>query len=185
MPMLFRRIRQTMKQPISSFLCMGLCATALVLAGAAAFAQATKDETKTETKNESTNVFGDIGRWFDRSISSIGDQFKSAGKNIDQFNHEAGVAAKTTAGAAADAADQVVRLPKTRVVSGRQNCPVSQNGAPDCNAAADKLCRAKGMKSGTSLDVTSARECPTRAILQKEARAECKDVTFVTRAMCQ
>jgi hypothetical protein len=170
-----------MKQPISSLLCIGLCAVALALSGAAAFSQSAKDE----TKSENANLFGDIGRWFDKSISSIGNQFKDAGKNIDQFNHEAGVAAKTTAGAAADAADQVARLPKTRVVSGRQNCPVSSNGAPDCNAAADRLCRAKGLKSGTSLDVTSARECPTRAILQKEARAECKDVTFVTRAMCQ
>jgi hypothetical protein len=174
-----------MKQPISSFLCVTLCTAALVLSGAAAFAQAAKDEAKTETNSESTNLFGDIGRWFDRSISSIGDQFKSAGKNIDQFNHEAGIAAKTTAGAAADAADQAARLTKTRVVSGRQNCPISSNGAPDCNAAADKLCRAKGLKSGTSLDVTSARECPTRALLQKDARAECKDVTFVTRAVCQ
>jgi hypothetical protein len=71
------------------------------------------------------------------------------------------------------------------MVSGRQNCLVSENGAPDCAAAADKLCKAKGHKSGTSLDVTSARECPTRAILQREARAECKNVTIVTRAMCQ
>jgi hypothetical protein len=181
MPVLIRRIGQTMKQPVSSFLCMGLCAAALALSGTAVFAQAAKDE----TKNESANLFGDIGRWFDKSISSIGDQFKNAGKNIDQFNHEAGIAAKTTAGAAADAADQVARLPKTRVVSGRQNCPVSPNGAPDCAAAADKLCKAKGLKSGTSLDVTSARECPTRALLQREARAECKNVTFVTRAMCQ
>jgi hypothetical protein len=185
MPVLFRRIGQTMKQPTSSFLCVALCAAALVLSGAAAFAQAEKDEAKTEAKSENTDLFGDIGRWFDRSISSIGDQFKSAGKNIDQFNHEAGVAAKTTAGAAVDAADQAASLAKTRVVNGRQNCPISPNGAPDCNAAADRLCRAKGLKSGTSLDVTSARECPTRALLQKDARAECKDVTFVTRAMCR
>jgi hypothetical protein len=170
-----------MKQPISSLLCIGLCAAALVLSGAAAVAL----ETMKETKDESTNVFGDIGRWFDKSISSIGDQFKSAGKNINQFNHEAGVAAKTTAGGVADAADQVARLPKTRMVSGHQTCPVSENGAPDCSAAADKLCKTKGLKSGTSLDVTSARECPTRALLQREARGECKDVTFVTRAMCQ
>jgi hypothetical protein len=158
-------------------LCIGLCAGALALSSSLVAAQ--------ETKNESTNVLGDIGRWFDKSMTSIGDQFRSAGKGIDNFNHEAGVAAKTTAGAAADAADQVARLPKTRMVSGRQNCPVSENGAPDCAAAAEKLCKAKGLKTGTSLDVTSARECPTRAILQKEARGECKDITFVTRAMCQ
>jgi hypothetical protein len=156
-------------------------ASLLMLGGPAAVAQ--------ETQKESTSIFGEIGRWVDKSFTSIGDQFKNAGKGIDQFNHEAGVAAKTTAsaasGAATDAADSVAKISKTRMVSGRQNCPISENGAPDCAAAADKLCRAKGHKSGTSVDVTSARECPTRAILQKEARAECKDVTFVTRAMCQ
>jgi hypothetical protein len=170
-----------MNRLISPLTCVWLCAAGLAVLGGPAFAQ--------QAEKESTGVFDDIGRWFDRSITSIGDQFKNAGKNIDQFNHEAGVAAKTTAnaatGAATDAADSVANISKTRMVSGHQSCPVSSNGAPDCAAAADKLCRAKGHKSGTSVDVTSARECPTRAILQKEARAECKDVTFVTRAMCQ
>jgi hypothetical protein len=169
-----------MKRQLSSLLCIALCAGGLVLSAVAVSAQDNKSD-----REESSNLFGDIGRWFDKSFSSIGDQFKSAGKNIDQFNHEAGVAAKTTAGAAVDAADQVARLPKTRMVNGHQNCPISDNGAPDCNAAAEKLCKAKGHNSGTSLAVTSARECPPRAILQKEARAQCKDVTFVTRAMCQ
>ncbi|HVV81072.1 MAG TPA: hypothetical protein VHD59_15860 [Pseudolabrys sp.] len=168
-----------MKRQLSSLLCITVCAGGLVLSAAVVSAQDSKD------KGESSDLFGDIGRWFDKSFSSIGDQFKNAGRNIDQFNHEAGVAAKTTAGAAVDAADQVTRLPNTRMVSGHQNCPISDNGAPDCNAAAEKLCKAKGHKSGTSLAVTSARECPPRAMLQKEARAECKDVTFVTRAMCQ
>lgn len=166
-----------MKHLASLLTCVWLCAAGLLVLGPQAIAQ--------EAPKESTNLFGDIGRWFDKSMTSIGDQFRSAGKGIDQFNHEAGVAAKTTANAAVDAADSVTKISKTRMVSGHQNCPVSDNGSPDCGAAADKLCRAKGHKSGTSLEVTSARECPTRALLQKEARAECKDVTVVTRAMCQ
>lgn len=166
-----------MKRLALPLLCLALVAGALALSGTLAAAQ--------DSKNESTGVFGDIGRWFDKSMTSIGDQFRGAGKNIDQFNHEAGVAARTTAGAAVDAADSVARIPGTRVVSGHQNCPMSTNGAPDCAAAAEKLCKSKGHKSGTSLDITSARDCPTRALLQKEARAECKDVTFVTRAMCR
>jgi hypothetical protein len=170
-----------MKRLTSPLTCVWLCAAGLLVLGPQAVAQ----EAPNETPKESTNLFGDIGRWFDKSITSIGDQFRNAGKGIDQFNHEAGVAAKTTASAAVDAADSVTKISKTRMVSGHQNCPVSDNGSPDCGAAADKLCRAKGHKSGTSLEVTSARECPTRALLQKEARAECKDVTFVTRAMCQ
>jgi hypothetical protein len=166
-----------MKRLALPLTCIWLCVAGVFLPGAQTVAQ--------ETQKESTNVLGDIGRWFDKSMTSIGDQFRGAGKGIDQFNHEAGVAARTTANAATDAADSVARLPGTRMVTGRQNCPVSDNGSPDCAAAADKLCKAKGLKSGTSLDITSARECPTRAILQKEARAECKDVTIVTRAMCR
>jgi len=166
-----------MMKPIASLLTCLWLAAGLVMLGPQAIAQ--------EAQKESTSLLGDIGRWFDRSVTSIGDQFKNAGQGIDQFNHEASVAAKTTAGAAADAADSVARIPKTRMVSGHQSCPMSDNGAPDCAAAADKLCRAKGLKSGTSLEVTSARDCPTRALLQREARAECKDVTYVTRAMCQ
>jgi hypothetical protein len=178
MPLLLRRIGQNMNRLISPIVCLSVCLGGLVLPGAIAAAQDSK-------KESSSNFFGDVGRWLDQSMSSIGDQFRSAGKGINQFNHEAGVAAKTTAGAAVDAADSVARISNTRMVSGHQNCPVSDNGAPDCTVAAEKLCQAKGHKSGTSLEVTSARECPTRALLQKEARAECKDVTFVTRAMCR
>ena len=167
-----------MKQLVSPFLCAWLCAGSIVVPSALAVAQES-------SKNASTNVFGDIGRWFDQSMTSIGDQFRSAGKGIDNFNREAETAAKTASSAAADAADTVARLPKTRMVSGHQTCAITDNGAPDCATAADKLCQAKGLKSGTSVDVTSARECPTRAIIQREARAECKNVTFVTRAMCQ
>jgi hypothetical protein len=167
-----------MKQLVSPLLCLWLCAGGIVAPSTPAVAQGS-------STNESSNVFGDIGRWFDRSMTSIGDQFKNAGKGIDSFNREAEIAAKTASGAAVDAADTVARLPKTRMVSGRQTCPITDNGAPDCGAAADLLCRARGLKSGTSVDVTSARECPTRALIQREARAECKNVTVVTRAMCQ
>ena len=50
--------------------CVWLCAAGFFLLGAQAVAQ--------ETQKESTNVLGDIGRWFDKSMTSIGDQFKNA-----------------------------------------------------------------------------------------------------------
>lgn len=157
----------------------------LAMASGSAFAQ----HNAKESTKENTDVLGDIGRWLDRSFTSVGDHFKNAGKGIDggveKLNRDASVAAKSTANAAADAADAVAKLPKTRVVSGHQACPVADNGAPDCGAAADKLCQAKGMKSGTSLDVTSARECPLRRISDLSKPRECKNVTFVSRAMCQ
>jgi hypothetical protein len=170
------KLRETLKV----FLFVLACACVLTLAALPARAQS-------ETKQESTGVLSDIGRWFNRSINSIGDQFRGARKGIDNFNHEAGVAARTTAGAAVDAADVVAKLPKTRVVTGHQSCPLADNGAPDCSAAADKLCQARGMKAGTSLDVTSARDCklPQRLSQTEPGKRECPDVTFVTRAVCQ
>lgn len=175
-----------MRRLVTQSLCIAVCAAGLVLAGlmlAAAPAAAQN------AKQETGGVLGDFGRWLDKSFTAIGDRFKDAGQGIDRgvdnFNREAGDAAEATAGAAADAAGAVARLPNTRIVSGHQSCPLADNGAPDCAAAANRLCKAKGMKSGTSLEVTSARDCPARALIQREARAECHDVTFVTRAMCQ
>jgi len=163
-------------------LCICLLLLVVTITGAPALAQGS-------AKKDDTNIFTDIGRWLDRSLTSVGDQFKGAGKDIDQgfdkLNRDAAVAAKSTANAAVDAADAVAKIPKTRVMTGRQACPVADNGAPDCAMAANKLCQAKGMKSGTSLDVTSARECPLRKISELNKPRECKNVTFVSRAMCQ
>ena len=49
------------------------------------------------------------------------------------------------------------------------------------------LCKRRGFASGQTVDITSAHECPLRVTLgQREARPdECKNVTFVSRAMCQ
>jgi hypothetical protein len=142
-----------------------------------------------QSGSSDSDVLGDIGRWLGKSISSIGDHFESAGKGIDdgldKFNRDAAVAAKSTASAAVDAADAVAKLPKTRVVSGHQPCPLADNGAPDCATAADKLCQAKGMKSGSSLEVISARECQLRKFSERDKPRECRNVTFVSRAMCQ
>jgi hypothetical protein len=133
------------------------------------------------------SVLGKIGHWFGQSFSAIGDQFRSARKKVDSFNQEAGTAARATADAAASAADAVVRIPKTRIVSGHQNCAIADNGAPDCRSAAEHMCKAQGMASGKSLDITAAEECPVRVMAGARAAqpGECKNVTFVTRALCQ
>ena len=168
-----------MNRPLIHAICILVCVCSLGLASAPALAQSA-------SKQEQSDVLGNIGQWFNRSITSVGDYFRNAGKEVDEFNRKAGAAARATAGAAVDAADTVARIPKTRVVSGHQSCPTAENGAPDCGSAADKLCQSHGLKSGTSLGVTSARECPARALAgHRDAKAECRDVTFVNRAVCQ
>src|SRR4051812_36458160 len=130
---------------------------------------------------KSDDVFSTVGRWFEQSFSWIGSNYKSAEKGVDNFNREAGIAAKETGGAVKGAADAVAKLPNTRMVAGHQNCTIAANGAPNCVTAANKLCQAKGFASGTSLDITAAEECPVRVITgHREAQpGECRNVTFV------
>jgi hypothetical protein len=86
-----------------------------------------------------------------------------------------------------DAAGALSRLTTSPGVKGRAACPVAANGAPDCKAAADKLCRSKGFKEGNSLDVDTARNCSAKALLsgRKPDESECRTETYVTRAVCQ
>jgi hypothetical protein len=74
-----------------------------------------------------------------------------------------------------------------KMVTGRAVCPVAANGAPDCKAGADALCKSKGMTSGRSLDMDSAHNCSTQNILSgaRSIKDICRTETFVTRAMCQ
>lgn len=126
------------------------------------------------------------GRWFDEQFGKLGSGFQDAQKNVETFGREAGVAATTTAGGAKEAADAVVRIPNTRTINGRETCRVAANGAPDCVAAADALCRSKGFGSGKSLDMTTAEVCPPKVYASgRSSGPECKTETFVSSALCQ
>jgi hypothetical protein len=85
-----------------------------------------------------------------------------------------------------DAAGALSRLTTSPGVKGRAACPLAANGAPDCKAAADKLCQSKGFKEGKSLDVDTARNCSAKALLsgRKPEESECRTDTYVTRAAC-
>ena len=73
------------------------------------------------------------------------------------------------------------------VVDGRMMCPISGNGAPDCEAASLKLCRSKGYKDGKSLDIETAEKCSARVYISGRTGkpGECRTENYVTRAMCQ
>ena len=136
--------------------------------------------------NQDTGFFAAVGRWFDRQGDSISSTFKDAGKKVENFGRDAGSAAKSTAEGAKDAADAVARIPNVRVVTGHEKCIKAPNGAPDCVAAAVTMCKAKGFESGKSMDMTSAEVCPPKVLLSgRTGGAECRDETFVSRALCQ
>ena len=117
---------------------------------------------------ENPGLFNEIGKLLEKPASML-PTLKSPRETID------------------DAADALSRLAKSPGVKGRVGCPAAANGAPDCKAAADKLCQSKGFKEGKSLDVDTTRNCSAKALLsgRKPEESECRTETYVTRAVCQ
>lgn len=96
-------------------------------------------------------------------------------------------AAKGATDAAKGATDALISTTSQTMRKGRVACPVAGNGAPDCRAAAEQLCKTSGYKSGSSLDIETAETCNAKVYLSGRTGApgECKTQNFVTRAMCQ
>jgi len=116
----------------------------------------------------------ELGKLLKDSASHLSTGWKDQQKTLEDFN------AKTR-----DATESLTRV--QTVITGRATCPVTANGAPDCNAAAEQLCRAKGFKSGKSLDIETAEKCSVKAYLSGRTGkpGECRTENFVTRAVCQ
>jgi hypothetical protein len=140
--------------------------------------------------------FEAIGRWLDQGARNFRDHWGGTKARVDDLNERAAANRKEMSERAEEmrkgaadvtigAVEAVSKLPNTRVMSGRERCAVAPNGAPDCIAAAEALCRKHGFASGKSMDLTSAEECPVRALVAGRAEVECTIVTFISRAMCQ
>lgn len=146
---------------------------------------------------EKPGLFRSIGRWLSQGAANFRDHLRGAKRRMDDIGEEAATnsknlsdkaarVGKTAADATKTAVDAVAKLPTARVMSGHERCAVAPNGAPDCLAAAQALCRKHGYASGTSMDFTSAEQCPPRVLLSgQESRLGCTTVTFISRAMCQ
>jgi hypothetical protein len=154
---------------------------------------------------EEPGLLKSLGRWFQDSAARMNSDLGAARGTIDNIGDKAGGvtkgaanaakdAAKEAANAAAaaknaakDAAEVVVRLPGTRVIDGRERCASAANGAPDCRAAAETVCRGKGFASGKSMEIQSAQKCPARLWLsgRRPDASECETESFVIKAVCQ
>jgi hypothetical protein len=117
-----------------------------------------------------------LGRWFGDSKAAIDSQMKSTQERLGTLGSQA-----------RDAAGNVIVVPGTRVITGRQLCPPAANGAPDCEQGVVALCRTKGLQAGRSLDVTSSQRCPAKVWMsgRPPKEGECRLETYVTRAVCQ
>jgi hypothetical protein len=130
------------------------------------------------SRAENPGLFNEIGKLFDNPSSLFPSlpTLKSPKETIDDLNARA-----------KDATDGLSRLTtSSSVARGRVACPMA-NGAPDCKAASDKLCQAKGFKEGKSLDTDQAQACSAAALLSGGNRepGNCRTENYVTRALCQ
>jgi hypothetical protein len=162
------------------------CAFAAVLMLASALAAAQDTASPGQKAQQSEGFFASVSRWFKQHTETVNSSFEGARKQVEGFGSAAGDAAKTTMQGAKDAAGAVARIPAARAVSGHEKCQLASNGAPDCVAAANAMCKAKGFDSGSSLDMTTAEVCPPKVYASGRMTGdECKMETFVSRAFCQ
>jgi hypothetical protein len=155
--------------------------------------------------------FDALGRWMEDSANVARSGWDSARTTLGGLGGQAGGAAKGAAdaatgaakgaadmasgaaqgvssaasGAAKGAAVAVTRPLTTRFANGRERCTVAANGAPDCRAAAEHLCKTAGYGGGSSVDMQSAEKCPARVYLVGRQPGDCSMEHYVTRAMCQ
>lgn len=125
--------------------------------------------------------FGTIGRFIDESLQGLGQGFKGAREQMDDFTGRAGSAAKDAAGS--------VNLRRPGVVAGRERCPPAPNGAPDCATATTVMCRANGFESGSSIDMQTEQKCPAATPSGPASppidESQCWLESYVIRALCR
>jgi hypothetical protein len=126
-------------------------------------------------RQENPGLINEMGKLFDKSLSIL-PTLKSPGETIDDLNARA-----------KDAGETLSRLAKPAMVTGRMKCVVAANGAPDCKAAADRLCQTKEFKEGKSLTTDSAETCSAKVLIPGRTRKpdDCRTDNYVTRALCQ
>jgi hypothetical protein len=134
-----------------------------------------------------------FGNWMQQGVATMGAGFGAMVGVVDQAGQAAKGAAdaastmaKSAAEVARDTASSVPKLP-TGVIRGRERCLLAPNGAPDCRAAAETMCRAKGYVSGASVDFETAEKCPPpyRVSSRNTPEGVCTFEHFVTSALCQ
>ncbi len=121
-----------------------------------------------------------MGKAFERSLSIL-PALKSPGETLEDLNARARDAAR-------DAGESLSQLARpSSMATGREKCPASANGAPDCKLAADKLCQAKGSREGKSLTTDSVEVCSPKVLIPGRQRKpdDCRTDNYVTRALCQ
>lgn len=128
--------------------------------------------------------FDAVERWWDESQADLKAGFDKMKDQIDVLNARSAKAARDAAEATKEATDALVKLPNTRIIEGKEVCALAPNGSPDCQGAADTICRSKGFAGGKTANVEVTRKCSARALLSR-SEEDCTNETIVTKAACQ
>lgn len=121
--------------------------------------------------------FDAVERWWDQSQAELKAGFEKMKGQIDALNADSAKATK-------EATDALVKLPNTRIIEGEEVCALAPNGSPDCQGAADTICRSKGFAGGKTANVEVTRKCSARALLSR-SEEDCTNEAIVTKAACQ
>lgn len=175
----------------------GHCGRVLVLAfmlGVIGLVPASAGQPETRAERHAApepTLLDRIAHWLDRSAGDLKAGVNGTKAALHRVGGRAAAAAEEAAkgatGAAEDTVGSIAALPHLRVVAKRERCPSAANGAPDCQRAAEQVCRGKGLRGGKSLDIQTEERCPLRVLLAGEPHppGACRTETFLTRAMCQ
>lgn len=164
-----------------------MCALAFAaLTCAASAQQAAQAPSAPPAAQEQPGFFGGIAAWWDRQTSGWRSAWQGVNREAENFSREASAVAKVGVDNAKQAAEAVGKIRNATVVAGNTKCTAAPNGAPDCIAAANAMCKAKGYGSGQSLEMTAAEDCPPKVYMSgRNTGPECTSYTFVSRALCQ
>ncbi len=123
-------------------------------------------------QNGSPGLVDKLGDLIKGSVDSLSSSVKGTQQTIQDLNQ--------------GTVDTLSRLPVTGLTTGHALCARADNGAPDCRAASDQLCQAKGYKTGRGLDIETAENCNPRIFLPGYQRkdGDCHTDNYVTRAAC-
>jgi hypothetical protein len=131
-------------------------------------------------------LFDAMRSWFESATPKTAPNLQSAQDALNDLGTRARDASDAAIRATQESAARLSTIPVGGSVTGNELCAVAANGAPDCEAAAIRLCQSKGLKGGKSADFVSAEKCSAQALLSgRKDAGSCKTETFVTRAVCQ
>lgn len=146
-----------------------------------------KDSIEQSNAKWKTQVDESNAKW-KAGVDENNAKWRDLGRKTEQAAKEAAAAQKEAADeflkAQKETAAALKNLPNVRMIEGRQVCAVAANGSPDCQAAAETICRGKGFGTGKSADIQTSRRCSARALLHRDD-SECRMETVVVKAACQ